>query len=273
MLCLAAALPLGCPAGDDGRPIAPLPEADRPLMPHDLPAGGNSYFLVVRVKMITISVPVGTASRSEELWSRLNEEKVTALRSANLGRNGLRVGVVARRDWDAVARLLVEMTGRPLKTTTLISRPGDPLAVALKTQQGEQTVFLFHDDRTLTGRDYPPGDNLITLTCTLNEEDPSQIMITGLPQIRTTERRPRFVGELAHALLVYQPDFLSFHALTFQVAVASRDVLVIGPGAESARPSSVGHRFLLREVDGVAHETVLVLIPEVFGVEARGGAR
>ncbi len=279
LLCVAPAATGGCtPFGDTEAGIEPLPKEDERLIPADrLPprqdaadpnAGGKSIFLVIKVRMVTISVPVGTASGSEELWSYLDEELVEALRSANLGRNGLRVGVARRQDWPQVAAVLTKMTGRPLRTTTMISMPGDTLPVALKMQQPPQTVFVFHDDRSLTGRDYPGGDNVVALYCTLNEDDPSRIMITGLPEIRTTERFPRFTNTMGRPMMIYRPDYYPFEGMTFRVGLNSRDVLIVGPGFESRRATSVGHRFLIRDSDGVEYETVLVLIPQVFGVPA-----
>jgi len=270
LLCLLAAAALGgCPADwQDPFRSSGQDEPDPSLVPvaADGPeaAGDRKYFLVVRVKMVTISLPVGAISGSEQLWGYLDEERVDAIRSASLGRNGLRVGLAREADWPDVASVLEQMTGRQLKTTTLISRPGEPLTVALRTRQPAQTVFVFYDDRTLAGRDYPPGDNILAMSCTLNEDDPTQIILTGLPQIRTTRQRSRFVSGPGGAMVVSRPDFYSFDALTFQVKAPAKSVLIIGPSARSYRPSSVGNHFLIHEKSGLKFETVIVLIPEVF---------
>ncbi|HUS48380.1 MAG TPA: hypothetical protein VM098_09675 [Phycisphaerae bacterium] len=265
---------LGCNGGDPGsdpKTANPI-MAGRPLMPGDQAkqkGDQKRYILLVYLKMTTISVPTGTVSTSEKLWSYLDEECVTALRSANLGRNGLRVGVVDQQGWKDVVKVLEELTGRQLKATTMLSQPGEPFNIALKQQQPVQTVFVFSDDRTLEGRDYPEGDNLLTLSCTLNEDDPSKIMITAMPQIRTAAYRPRFIEGAGLPRMAAMPDYYSFDAATFQVTLPSKNVLIVGPGSESRRSSSIGHEFLVRNNKGVEYETVLVLIPEVFATPLR----
>ena len=65
-------------------------------------------------------------------------------------------------------------------------------------------------------------------------------------------------------MMVDRPDIFSLTPLTFQVSVPSKDFLVIGPGPECGRRSSVGHHFLVSDRDGVEFETLLVLKPEAF---------
>ncbi|MHC4982509.1 MAG: hypothetical protein ACYTF6_05000 [Planctomycetota bacterium] len=266
---LAGVALLGCEPGQTaGSWFGPNdPTADRPVMPIDqLKDAGNSkrYVLLVYVKTLSVSMPVGTVSGSEELWSYLDEEQVNALRSASLGRNGLRVGVAGASAWKDLQELLEKMTGQPLKSVTMVSQPGEPLSIVLKQRQPIQTVFVYSDDRTLSGADYPPADNIFTLECTLNPDDPSKIMITGVPQIRTTAQRPRFVSGPGLPSMVARPDYYSFQSATFQVMLPSKDILVVGPGSQSRRSSSIGSRFLVSQNNGVEHETVLIFMPEVF---------
>jgi len=261
----------------DQQPAPPPDEqivpTNRPIMPadkiKDIGEGENRYLLLVYVRMIIVSVPPGTVSGSETLWSYLDEERVSPLRSASLGRNGLRAGVARRDSWPDLEKMLEQATGRQLKMTTLISQPGEPVAIVMKQRQPVQTIFVYSDEKTLSGRDYPAGDNLLSLYCTLNAEDPSKIMITAVPQIRSTAQRPQFVTGEGLPRLASLPDYYSFDAATFQAMLPSRDVLVLGPGSHSARRSSIAHMLLTREIEGVEHETVLILIPEVFATPIR----
>ena len=95
----------------------------------------------------------------------------------------------------------LRMTGRKLHESAVIAIPGRPVSIVLKRGLPQQTMFLFRPDRTLSGLDYPPGDNLLTIACTLDEDDQSKVLITGLPQVRTTYHRPQFVdrtGVVSH---------------------------------------------------------------------------
>ncbi len=63
------------------------------------------------------------------------------------------------------------------------------------------SVFLYHEDQTLSGSDYPPGDNLLSFTGTLNEDDPSTVLLTGMPQIRTQKKTRQIVEDQGLKLL------------------------------------------------------------------------
>jgi hypothetical protein len=156
------------------------------------------------------------------------------------------------------------MTGRPIHESQFASQPGVPHHVILHEGRPIQTIFLSYSDRTLSGADYPPGDDLLSLSCTLSEDDPNSMVITGLPQIRSSQRRLQVVREGGTAMLVERPTMFPFSALTFQVPVSKGDFLVVGPGAESRRSSSVGNSFLVRQKEGMEFETVLIILPEVI---------
>jgi len=264
MLIAAAAL-VGCPA-QQSPDASPLPGPGAALTTRASNASQEKqqrYVMLVRLGLLTIEVPVGTASGSEQIWSYLNEEGIGAERSANLGRNGFRIGTGRRENWNDLARILKRMTGRGLRESTVIATPENPIPIVLKQEQPLQTIFTFHEDRTLSGADYPAGDNLLALSCTFDQDDPTNVLVTGMPQIRTTYRQPQIVEEFGRLLMIEKPVIYGFGSMTFQLRMTNKDFLVIGPGAQSRRPNSIGHHFLVRDREGMDFETVLVLTPEI----------
>jgi len=238
-------------------PVEPTPvSATRPA--------NGLLTLFLKVKIISIDVPVGTVSGSEELWSYLDEESVQGFRDGNLGRNGLRVGLARQNTWPDLAKVLTRMTGGKLQITTGVFLPGDPYPLDIKQDEPIQTIFLTNSDRTISGADYPPGDNSVMLSCTLNEDDPSKVMVTGVPEIRTTQRQMRLVNDHGNFSWRAMPTVYSFAPLTFRASIPSKDIVVIGPGSQARRPYSVGNHFLVHSREGVEFEKVLVLIPEVL---------
>ncbi|GAH64175.1 unnamed protein product, partial [marine sediment metagenome] len=218
----------GCPPdaqapGMDGNP------AEGPEAAATRPAGKPVLLLLVQLRIVTFEVPVGSVSASEQLWVYLDEEPVGVRRGVSLGRNGIRIGVTPAKNWDDLAAVLKRMHGRRAREVTVIARPGRPKTVVLKAKQPSQRLFVFYDDLTLSGAEYPPGDNVLQLAFALDEDDPSRVHITGLPQIRSAARRPRLVRKPGHVLIAKGPDLFSFQALTFQMAVGSEDIVVIGP--------------------------------------------
>jgi hypothetical protein len=269
LLLASAAMLAGCPGGLSD-PNAPPGASGMPKMPGREDADANDptrprrVKLVVTIRLTTVEVPVGTASGSEDVWSYLDEEPIRAVRSASLGRNGLRVGLGRSGNWPDLVRVLKRMTGRSPKQQLVASVPGDPLPIVLKERQQTQTIFTFHDDRTLSGRDFPPGDYVLAVVCTLDEDDASRILMTAMPQIRSTRRQASFAIGKAGPAMIMRPQVFNFPSLTFQLGIPAKGFLVIGPGANARNPTSVGHHYLVKKREGMEFETLLVLHPEVL---------
>ena len=241
----------------------------RPVPPTGVSGKSDAYRLIVTLKRATIAVPVGTASGSEEIWSYLDEEPVKATRSASLGRNGIRVGLGRGGSWPDLARIFQRMTGRSPVQSRVASTPGDPLPIVLKERQNVQTIFTFNDDRTLSGRDHPPGDNMFTVVCTLDRDDASRVLLTAAPQIRSSRKKTHFILGGAGPAVQATAHVFSFANLAFQLMVPKDGFVVIGPGAAARNPTTVGHHFLVKQKEGVPFETVLVIAPEVFAAPIR----
>jgi len=255
------------------QPPAPTPAANAPATlraslppapPQEQTKQPNTFLLAVRLSLSAIEVPGGTVSSSEGIWSYLDEESVSMVRSGGVGRNGMRVARGRADAWPDITRIVKETCGRQFQMSTFMTPPGRAVPVALKTGLEEQTIFLFRPDGTLHGEDYPPGDNIISFYCTLDEDDPSRVWIAGTPQIRTTRKGTRFVQSAGGLAMVDRPDYYTLSELTFRTVLAKNDFLVIGPGADSIKSTSVGHCFLMKQRDGLDFETLLIVKAEVL---------
>ena len=258
---LLVALLSGCPPGQgDALRGGPgrMPGTDAAS------TGNQLHVRFVFLRIVTFEVPAGAASASEQIWSYLDEESIGVQQGVSLARNGIRMGIGREKDWPDLARILKQMTGRRVRQTTVTALPGVPVPLELKRKQPGQTIFTFYEDLTLSGADYPAGDNLLTIACTLDEDDPTIVRLTGLPQIRSTYRKPTVLNRPGEPMIVERPVIYDLPSLMFQVTVASRDFLVIGPNSQSQRRCSAGRSFLVAQKDGVPFETVQLLVPEVF---------
>ena len=234
----------------------------------------TEHMLVVRLHLATIEVPIGAASGNEEIWSFLDEDAVQSPRWAGPLPNGIRAGIAPARAWDELARRLSRLTGHTVDRYTSLGLPGQPVQMTLKPGQGPVTLFISHRDRTISGQDYPPGDALLLLSATTDARDPSKVMITCMPQIRSSKDRPLIISEGSDGRrLAFVPTLSSLEPVTFQTAMDSNDMLVIGPGAQSRSPYSVGRHFLVKDKNGMEFETVLVVIPEVMAAPAHQEAQ
>jgi len=253
----------GCPPPQQ-RPVGRMPAGSLPgTATQPGQAETADYRLIVQFRLAAIEVPAAAAGQSVEIWSYLDEEPIQAARSGVLARNGLRVGVGPARVWHDLAGVFKRLTGQEVGYTIAATVPGRPVSIPIKRRQPAQTIFVFQPDGSLSGADYPPGDDLLVVDCTLREEDPTSLLLTVLPQVRSSGVQTTIVNRPEGVGFESSRETFSFEPLQFQVSLAGKDILVIGPTADARRGDSVGGCFLVGEKAGVAYETVLMVIPQV----------
>ncbi len=273
-LCaLAGLVIIGCPppprrpAEQASQPSPPLPASFPTTRPADTELG--SYRLLVRLRLCAIELPLGSASESEEIWRYTDDEVIQAARSANLARNGLRVGLGQADQWNDLAAVFKRLSGRDVSYISTVTLPGRPVAIPAKKRQPGQVVFVLLPDGTVSGADYPPGDALLAVDCAVSEEDPATVHMTVVPQMRSSAIETTIVNRPEGAGFEASQEIYSFPSLQFQATVPEKDFLIIGPTASAGLPGSVGEKFLMVERDGIRYETVFVLIPEVLTAPVR----
>jgi hypothetical protein len=229
----------------------------------------REYTILVRLQLITLELPGGATSHSEELWSYLNEEPVGARVSSTLWRNGIRVGLGREADWPELRQILSQLTAKSLYRWNMNHPPGDPVSIPLKKLQGVQTIFLLRPDRTLIGYDYPAGDNVLTLVPTIDYDNPAAVHVAGAITIRSALQRPQYVQTPAGYVLTRKPVRYRLPAMDFGLLVPAGGFVFVGPSSAAERETSPGAAFLIHEKDGVKFEKVLVILPEVFAARVR----
>jgi hypothetical protein len=252
---------LGCSPPQAPPQPAAAPEPVRPPEAEDRrPA--NRLFLA-NVRIAVIELPVGAATEKPDLWQGLDENQLQADRAIVLYRNGLRVGTTQAENNAMLAKMFRNLTGRQPYYGLLSTMPGVPMTLTLKQDQPPWTVFTIDPDGRTRGADYPAGNYVLAVSCRLNEDDPSKVLLTVVPQIRS--RFLKTPMDLLNQDAATRSDWkiFGFEQVSFALTLPAGDIVVIGPSKEARRSSSIGHGFLIGSKDGVPFETVLVLIPEV----------
>ena len=248
------------PAADPlPRPLSP-PLASQPAQPSELP----QFRSVIALQILRVELPVGTVNASEQLWNYLNEEPVAVNRSAEVGRNGLRIGLGEGAAWGDVAGMFQKLTGRPLAPTRAFAWPGTVMDVLARKDRPAQSIFLFYSDKTRAGSDYPPGDNVFAVACTVDETNPQGVILTGVPQIRSSQADFQPARPDVRMGVISPYTRTPFTPLTFRVTIPPKGFLVIAPARAALNTSTLGHHFLIEQRDGLSFETVLIVLPEVI---------
>ena len=270
MACLMLACLLdavGCSSGNDDA-MSPLMQSGVEMMHRhgDERREEIRSLTVARVRVAMVEVPAGLSH--EELWALVNEGVVSQQVSRRLINNGFRIGLGQADQWDAVCDALGELSGRPVKSGLVISAPDSPMVIELKGRQTEATVFTVHPDRTVSGRNLPPGDYVLSFLCSHDPINPSSITVTGQPQVHGSRRTPRTVGAGRDMAMVNHRRIIGMNLLTFQMAVPKDGFLVIGPSASIERAHSLGGLFLGATREGIPVERLVVLLPEIVQADA-----
>jgi len=141
------------------------------------------------------------------------------------------------------------------------------MPVQLNTEMPTQTIFTFNDRGELRGRDYPPGDNVLMVTCRLNHDKPADVLIQAAPAVQVRPATRRVVRTPSGVAFSSEPITTPIESLEFIARVPEGHYLVIGPGAAARRSTSPAHQFLTSEKQGLRYESLLVLVPRVYVAE------
>lgn len=259
------------PADDVGtlpsiKPTAGLKEDPVKKATADAIARPAREMFLMQIRIAVVQIPAGQRRKLEKLWSYMDEEQLS-LKSTVMGLNGLRVGVGKKNDWIDVERILKKLAGENFEAMTFQAPPGKPQAVEIKLAQPIQSIFVYSADQTLRGMHYQPGDNIMTISASPDRDDNSKLIMTVLPQVRTTKRFTSFVKEGGITKMVQKPKFIPFRELEFQLNIPSEDFIIIGPGSQASRKTSLAHHFLKETLDGVMFDKLLIFSPKVYKVK------
>jgi hypothetical protein len=215
---------------------------------------------VSQVVIYFVELPIGTSEDAQDLWGMLRRPAMPVDENFTLADNGLEVGVGLMDNWDRFQDVLLSYSAVQYSPRTLIGRPGVALRPQIVEHTSSQTVFLVHQDQTLSGWDFPPGEFLLSMLFRAGGDDES-LVVTGVPVVRTRARRSVMLETEESISTQERPLEYSLNPLAFQMRIPSDSFIVVGASSQARRISSFGRCLLRRERDGVPVETMLIIIP------------
>ncbi len=238
---------------------APLGNPGGTVKPTDQVHVVHLAFDVSRAEMA-----IDGAMNSRKVWNYVDELRVGTEASAQLARNGLRLGVGGAGSWPAIAVILDACRAKRSRDQ-LLAQPGAPLLVELAELAESETVFAYGIDRRLTGKTFEEGSKVLQLDYAFH---PHLNGATDV-QVRFEIRKDR--GELTWQRQVdgsirQAPaiDRHVFDGLQARATIYSDEFLVIGPSEQAENEYIVGSRFLTRSEGGERYETLLFIAPQPF---------
>ena len=246
------------------RPVGNGPQT--PESPRDPDIYSADGVPIVNLYVYRVELPVGSTAGSSTLWALVDQPDMSPHQLDMLESNGIRFGIGQQDDWDSLQDVVANLSGAQLEPLGLAALRTSAVPICLQEVGESRTIFLVHPDDTVSGEDYPPAEYCLTFLFTPGPDAASQT-VTGVPQIQTLARRPVIETVNGQADFVSRPTVSTLNPLTFQFTLGKRGFMLIAPGDDIDRPTSLGRSLFIRDRDGVPVETLLLVFAEITTID------
>jgi hypothetical protein len=212
-----------------------------------------------RLTLWQITVPVGGIRDNTAFWSQIDPTVVNARTGELLAKNGIRVGRASASDWPQVMRSLVHEHAKS-RQMMYSGRPSQTVELEIQKDIASQTIFCFDPTDHLTGQTYDQSDDLFSITF---EPSPSGSRVSLYPLIRSQRTIVQYTPRNNQEEISYvHPERMYDCNLTADLPPDK--LLVIGASSDAARPTSLGHAFLVHDEPDHQYESLLLVLPADF---------
>ncbi len=184
-----------------------------------------------------------------------------------LARNGVRVGVVPRSRSLFFSRYFNDHPKRGRRTSYSTGQYGT-VDLDLDQTFAAQDLFVFDAAGHLAGRTYQDGTDSVAMTFEPEPRSPDAVRVTLCPTVKSDRRRATYTA-LNGTVDAAATDVDRLYDLGISVALRNDQFLIVAPGPNAGRPTSVGCRFLTRGDAAARLERVVVVVPTIIVANGR----
>jgi hypothetical protein len=222
---------------------------------------------MVRLTIFLLDLPPHSVSDNSDFWKRVDEQAVGAANSDRLLRNGIRCGVVPQTE-SAYFSQFFDSQPHKLSTSRVDGVSAETFPLQMEKQFDHQDLFFFNTSNELEGRTYDRGSNQLMLSFGLAPRDSNAVRLTLCPVVRSEKTQMTFTPlNQEFESTVNSEDHLYDLGLTADVSDGS--FLVIAPGPDADRSSSMGNRFLTKSDGTEKKEQVIVIVPTILQLDGK----
>jgi hypothetical protein len=226
---------------------------------------------LIHLDIYQLDLPVGSVSRSEELWKRADEQcvGVGAGTADVLYKNGLRCGVVPRTEWAFFKDYMAGQPGR-MRQTTINGVRGDSVALEMDKPIDREDLFYFDAANQLHARTFEQCVNGMSLSFQPAPRKAGSVRISICPTIRGERRRIEFTSTNQE----YESPFAEvtrIYDLNLRADVPDDSFLIVAPSADAnpTSTSSIGGRFFTAQEKSERLEQVLLIVPSFLRLDGK----
>jgi len=222
----------------------------------------------VHLDIYLLDLPPGSVSDNNEFWKRVDEEAMGIGNRDLLEKNGLRAGVAPRSEGAFFTRFFDQLPHHS-RRSTMDGLHAETIQLQMETTFDSQDLFVYHKaEQQPEGRSYENGTNNLMLAFGPTPRDPSAVRITLCPTVHSQRRRMQFnLLNQEHETTANENDRI--YDLNLTADVPQDSFLVITPGADSARRTSVGGCFLIKPDATGRREQAIVIVPTFLRLDGK----
>jgi hypothetical protein len=220
----------------------------------------------LRLDVYVLSVPLGTVSRNDEFWQRVNEQAVDVATYDLLYKNGVRVGEAPIAEYQRFKQLIDEQPSSH-RVASLVASEAKDVDLDIRKECPNQTIWYFSGINELIGRSFDRSENFLTLSYQPAPRKNSTVRVALCPVVKETRKQLQWIaGQKELEIAFTQPQ--RFYDVNLRADVQFGSFLVVAPSAEATWPGSIGNRFFVQDGAAEQMENVLLIVPQqIVGTE------
>jgi hypothetical protein len=220
--------------------------------------------LVFQLVCYQLTVPVGTVSRNENFWKRIDETALDPARYDLLRRNGMRLGVAPVAEFDNI-RGMLEDTPTPAKMMGTIGAEAKNMELPMRTEIPFETISFYGDNNEWAGRTFDASDNIFNISYRRTPRKLGDMRLTIAPMVRSLKKRLEYTAKNEEIEIQYVAP-VKFY-VNIEADLPTDKFLVLAPSDTSELPTIIGHQFFVKDDPAQQMEQVLIFVAQPFRVD------
>jgi hypothetical protein len=220
--------------------------------------------MVFQLVCYQISVPVGTVSKNEDFWKRIDETAMDPARYDLLRRNGMRLGVAPVSEFENI-RGFLEDTPSKAKVVGTLGAEAHNMELPMRTDIPFETINYYGMENELAGHSYDASENIFNISYRRTPRKTGEMRLTMAPMVRSIKKHLEYTAKNDEIQIQYVAPQKFY--LNIEADLPMDKFLVLGPSDTSELPTIIGHQFFVKDDPAQQMEQVLIFKAQPFRID------
>jgi hypothetical protein len=231
----------------------------------------RAVLILFQLEVYRLSLPMGSISRNEAFWKRIDEHAVDVATYDLLYRNGVRIGRAPYSEWGHFRKMIENTPG----TASHMSTAGvnaKNIEMEMRRAVAAQDIFYFDSRNESVGRTHFHSANIISISFQPAPRKPGEVRLALCPVVRSLRKRLEFTRLNEEQEIQYVANE-RLYDLNIETDLPLEHFLVIAPSEEATWKTSIGQRFFVLDDAAEQMEQVLLVLAQPYRLDEPEPAR